>query len=120
MRRLIALFLALPLLCFAAGPSVAPFAPNSAATVTVAVTTTSGSTRVALVGGGPHLLIQSAGTVTAFCEFGTSTVTAATATGLPVQSGVVFTITKPGGATHVACITASSTATIYVTSGDGE
>jgi hypothetical protein len=25
MRRLIALFLALPLLCFAAGPSVAPF-----------------------------------------------------------------------------------------------
>jgi hypothetical protein len=120
MRRLIALFLALPLLASAAGPSVAPFSPNSAATVTVAVTTVSGSTRVALVGGGPHLIIQSAGTADAFCEFGSSTVSAAVATGFPIRSGVVMTLTRPPAATHIACITSASTATVYVTTGDGE
>jgi hypothetical protein len=103
----------------AAGPNPAPFVPNNAATVTVAVTTTSGSTAVALVGGGPQLTITSAGSATAFCEQGASTVTAAVATGFPVMAGVVLTIGRDRNATHVACITAASTATVYYTTGDG-
>jgi hypothetical protein len=118
MRRLIALFLALPLLVWAADPA-SPFRPNSAGTVTVAATTTSGSTRVALVGGGPNISIANAGTSTAFCEFGPSTVTAATATGFPFPSGVVYVAGRALDVTHVACITSTGTATVYVTTGEG-
>ena len=104
-----------------AGPSLAPFAPNTAATVTVACTTTSGSTRVALVGSSRQAIVQSAfdSPSIAFFEFGTSTGTAATATGLPIQPGVVMTLNIPKDATHVIGITAATTATLYVTTGDG-
>jgi hypothetical protein len=119
MRRLIALFLALPLLASAAGPSVAPFSPNSAATVTVAVTTVSGSTRVALVGGGTEVIITNAGPSTAFMELGTSTATAAVATGFPLLAGEIITLGLDSKVTHVVAITSSSTATVYVTTGEG-
>ena len=102
-----------------AGPSTAPFRPNAAATVTVAATTTSGSTTVALVGAGTDLLITNAGTGTAFFEQGTSTQTAATATGLPLLPGEVLTIGRHVGSTHVVAITATGTATVYVTTGEG-
>jgi hypothetical protein len=103
------------------------FAPNSAATATVACTTTSGSTRVALVGAlGDSLarkqcIVQSAfdSPATAFIEFGTSAGTAATTTGFPVAPGAILCLTIPAGATHVIGITAASTATVYVTTGEG-
>src|SRR5688572_24204715 len=97
-----------------AGNALASFCPNSAATVTVACTTTSGSTRVALVGKPRQIIVQSLSTsaAPAFVEFGTSTVTAATATGFPVQAGAVICLTVPSDATHVAGITATSTATV--------
>ena len=98
----------------------AAFAPNSAATVTVAATTTSGSTRVALVGNGSSVLITNAGTATAFVELGTSAGTSATTTGLPVLSGEILCLTRPAGVTHAIAITATGTATVYVTTGDGD
>lgn len=103
-----------------AGNARSAFVPNSAATVTVAATTTSGSTRVALVGGGPNLLVTNAGTATAFVEIGSSTATAATTTGFPVLSGMCVSIGRPAGSTHAVAITASGTATVYVTTGDGD
>ena len=105
-----------------AGSSLASFAPNTAATVVVACTTTSGSTRVALVGGAKQVVVQSAfdSPSIAFCEFGTSTGTAAVATGFPIQPGAILTLTVPPGATHFIGITNASTATVYVTTGDGD
>jgi hypothetical protein len=100
------------------------FVPSPAGTVTVAATTTSGSTRVALVGGGRNLLITNAGSGTAFIEFGTSTATAATTTGMPLLSGEILCIGRPdvsgAPATHAVAITATGTATVYVTTGDGD
>lgn len=103
-----------------AGSPLSSFTPNTAATVTVAATTTSGSTAVALVGGGRSITLTNAGPSTAFVEVGTSTQTAATATGMPLLAGEVFTITRPTAATHVIAITAASTATVYATTGDGD
>lgn len=105
-----------------AGAALESFCPNSAAGVLVACTTTSGSTRVALVGSSNSLLVQSLSTSPspAFIEFGSSTVTAAVTTGLLVQPGVVMVLKKPPGATHVAGITAATTASVYVTTGDGD
>ena len=104
-----------------AGNALDAFAPNSAATVVVACTTTSGSTRVALVGNAKNCIIQSAfdSPSMAFVEFGSSTVTAATTTGFPMQPGAILDLQVPRGATHIAGITAASTATVYVTTGDG-
>lgn len=105
-----------------AGHGLASFSPNSAATATVACTTTSGSTRVALVGSSKQVIVQSLSTsaAPAFIEFGSSTVSAATATGFPIQPGAILCLTVPQGATHVAGITATSTATVYVTTGEGD
>lgn len=96
------------------------FAPNSAGTVTVAATATSGSTRVALVGSGSNLLVQNAGTSVAFFEVGTSSGTAAVATGLPIQPGMALTLRRDPQATHAIAITSSGTATVYVTTGEGQ
>ena len=104
-----------------AGHALDAFAPGSAATVVVACTTTSGSTRVALVGRAKNCIVQSAfdSPALAFVEFGSSTVTAATATGFPIQPGGILCLRVPENATHIAGITAASTATVYVTTGDG-
>ena len=100
-------------------PATGPFRQNTASTVTVAATTTSGSTRVALVGTGCDLCVQNVGSATAFIEFGDSTVSAATATGFPLLPSAVLVIGKNPSATHAAAITASGTATVYVTTGEG-
>ena len=95
------------------------FVPNPAGTVTVATTTTSGTTRVAIVGSGRNLVITNAGTGVAFIELGASSVTALVATSMPVLSGEVLCLGR-GEVTHIAAITATGTATVYVTSGDGD
>ncbi len=59
-----------------------------------------------------------AGGAVCFIAFGTSAVTAAV-TDTPILPGSVQTFSVPGTATHVAGITASSTQTLYFTSGEG-
>jgi hypothetical protein len=100
--------------------SLSAFTPNTAATVTVAVTSSSGSTAVALVGGGQSINLTNAGPAIAFVELGPSTQTAAVATGFPLLPGEVFTVTRTRNATHVVAITSASTATVYATTGDGD
>lgn len=102
------------------------FQANSGAnTVRLAVTTTSGSTRAALPTASPSSVIRifNAGSAIAYVAIGTSTVTAtvpaaAGANGsMPVGSGI--TEIQVAGNTHVAAITASGTADLYFTVGEG-
>lgn len=92
-----------------------PFTPGASATLSASNTTG----RVALGGSGFQVLIYSAGSATTFIAFGDSTVTATTS-GIAIPSGFNRIFTIPAGATHVAGITASSTATVYFTRGDGQ
>lgn len=100
------------------GNARSAFVPNSAGTATLSATATTGS--AALVGNGPNLLVTNAGTATVFVELGVSGVTATVAAGLPILSGMCMALGRPPRATHIAGITASGTATVYVTTGDGD
>lgn len=97
-----------------------PFTPG--ASVTLAATTTSGtSSATALpLPTNRQVLVSNAGTVAAFVQFGTSTVEALVATSLPVLAGSNLVLTLPAAVTHVAAITGTSTATVYVTVGHGQ
>ena len=93
------------------------FRPNTAATVTHAVTTTS-TTPTALVGGGDSVMLTNTGGV-AFVALGTSAIAASTTTSFPMLSGEVLVLGRHKDATHVVAITASGTSTLYVTTGEG-
>jgi hypothetical protein len=93
------------------------------ATGSLAVTTSSGSTRAALGTFGDrrtrHVRLFNGGAATAFFEVGLSTVTAAAATSIPIASGATEIFGIPNDATHIAAITAADTATLYYTPGEG-
>ena len=65
------------------------------------------------------------GTVPVFVAFGGASVDAAVpadngmANGMPIAPGRETGVTVPGGATHVSVITATGTATVYLTAGAG-
>lgn len=77
------------------------------------------SASVAYNGTGPCLAIENTGSVGVFIKSGSSTVTAAT-TDNYLAPGKGYIFTKGNSETHLACITASSTATIYMQSGNGD
>jgi hypothetical protein len=52
-------------------------------------------------------------------ETGASTIEATTTTGYPILAGQSKVITVAPTTTHIACIVASSTHTLYVTVGSG-
>ena len=97
-----------------------PFSPNS--TVSLAVTTATGSVAFGKgITNPPSVRVYNAGVVTVFINAGGAAVTAAV-TDLPIAPGTVETLNlsgKTSPSTHVAAITASGTATIYFTPGDG-
>ena len=70
--------------------------------------------------GGYQVRIYNAGSATAFVRFGTDTIEATTGAGMPIPSGQTEVFTMASTVTHMAAITASSTATLYVTTGYGE
>jgi hypothetical protein len=86
-------------------------------TASLAVTTSTG--RVALAADASTVRLYNAGTATAFVKFGDVTVTAAT-TNMPIPAGAIEAFRPPGASTHIAAITSSGTATLYVTSGEGQ
>lgn len=88
-------------------------------TVSISASTASSSVALSVSGTNSQVLVTNSGTTTAFFEFGTSGVTASTSTSCPVLAGTQQVFTKPLTATHAAAIMASSTATIYFTSGAG-
>jgi hypothetical protein len=97
-------------------------------TVAVSVTTTTG--RIALPGTAINVsrqfMFTNIGTVPVFWTSGDSAVNAVVPVvggasgGAPIQPGTQVSHTIPNGHTHVAFITASGTATVYVTPGQGE
>lgn len=94
-----------------------PMTPGE--TVTLAATTA--SARVAL----PTALISQVmvtnapGAGLAFVSFGNDTVSAAVASSTPILPGVAYVFTVPSGATHMAAITGTGSATLYATVGQG-
>ncbi len=105
-----------------------PFVPNNQGTKSLSVTTTSGSTVVALdLLGATQLEFTNDGSVTVFVRWGLASVGAATvpagATGgsYPVGPGAKVVVSiGPSEVTHACAITASSTATLYITPGRGQ
>lgn len=92
-----------------------PFRPEG--TASLAVTNATG--RVAMDGGGPMAaLVTNTGATIAYIKFGDATVNAAI-TDMPILSLTSQVFTPPVNATHMAGITASSTTTLTVTSGNG-
>src|SRR5690242_17990882 len=96
-----------------------PFRPLSATTASLAVTTATGS--VALLGQAMQYRVFNAGASTIFVELGNSAVTAVLATAMPIPAGAVEYLSAPVAvaAPYLAAITASGTATVYTTGGEG-
>jgi hypothetical protein len=95
------------------------FHPEPASTVNLAVTNATGRVQLAGTRGASKAIrVVNKGSADVFIEFGDSTVVAAVATGMivPANQTEVFDV---GLATHMAAITAASTATLYATSGVG-
>lgn len=113
--------------------NVQPFTPNYSKTKSISVTNSSSSatldaTDVASTptnpGAGPSggnnvMRILNAGPSTVFVRFGVGAQTAVT-TDMPILAGSVELFTKTPATDTVAAITASSTATLYITCGEGQ
>jgi hypothetical protein len=115
-------YLIATLLAFAATFAFAiPFSPTTAGTITHTCTNSTARLAVAAaISGQTQLEVQNVSTVTIFVEPGDVTVTAAVATGYPVLAGQSKLITVTSNVTHVACIAASGSNTLYVTVGRGD
>lgn len=69
---------------------------------------------------GTHIIrVYNAGSVAVFIEFGNSTVTASTTADTPIAPGSVESFHVFPYETHVAAITASGSATVYFSPGEG-
>lgn len=90
------------------------------ATVTRAVTTTSANVARTAFGFSNEpcrIRVANVGSVVAFVEFGGNAVAATVAASIPILPNTVEIFEIRGDETHVAAITASSTATVYLTTG---
>ena len=108
------------LLALLATPAVAQqaFRTDGAATVTLSATGTTSRVQIqSAVPGAPNARLYNSGTVVVFVNCGDVTVVATTAAGLPVAPGSVEVLGCQN--THIAGITASGSATLYVTPGPG-
>lgn len=96
------------------------FTPTGA---TVAVSATTVTSNAALSAGnttnGFDLRVHNAGSALAFVAFGASSAITATTASMPVPAGAVEVFSCGSQITHMAAITASGTATVYATPGQG-
>jgi hypothetical protein len=99
------------------------FAPFAGSTVNLSAGTSSARVAKATLPAGSsashELRIVNSGTIIVFVEFGDSTVAATTTTGLPILPNTVESFMLNASQTHIAAITAASTAVIYFTTGLG-
>jgi hypothetical protein len=94
------------------------FSPVGATVNLTAGTTTGSVALTAFPGnGGADIRVHNAGSVVAFINFGGSTVAATTAAGMPLAASNTAVFSVGPGVTHLAAITASSTAVVYATTG---
>lgn len=96
--------------------AMSAFAFTAGSTQTIAATTTSANTVLGAAATGV-LQIANTGTTVAFVAIGTSAQTAS-ATSYPILPGATVVISG-GSATNIAAMTASGTATLYVSRGTG-
>lgn len=94
--------------------NIPTFAPGNVTSNVVASTT---SATAAMDANALVVRVYNSGSVTAFIRFGRTTATATTSD-MPLPPGAVETFSK-GSYDVLAAITASGTATVYVTSGEG-
>lgn len=94
-----------------------PFRGSPGATVNIAATTTSARVQIAPIATPGEYRIRNGGSVDVFFREGDSSVTATTTTDMSLSAGAIEILTF--GSTHLAAITASGTATLYITPGDG-
>jgi hypothetical protein len=104
------------------------FTPRRAGTTAIAATTSSSSTQVRAAAAVPNfpqnLRIFNAGAVTVYVETGDANTVAVKPSGgtlgaMPIAAGQTIGIGLKAGDTHVAVLTDSSTATVFVTPGEG-
>lgn len=102
-------------------PSINLFSPKAAGTVSI--TTSGASQNVALGatgGGSRQVRVKNIDTTNlVFINFGNSSVTAATATGVPIGPGETAGFTIDNDDTHVAAISSAGTPVVYFTVGYG-
>ena len=98
--------------------NVPAFTPCGA-TVNISASNSSGNVQVRSANGSSrHCRFFNAGTVTVFVEFGeTNSVVATTSASMPIAAGSTEVISCRFP--YVAAITAASTATLYITPGEG-
>lgn len=98
--------------------STPAFSPMGS-TVNLAATTTTGNVALSGFGaGGGNVRLYNSGTVTVFVAFGGSAVAATTTASMPLPAGAVE-VFAVGEVLYLAGITASGTATVYATIGQG-
>lgn len=113
-----ALLTAALLLVPAAAGAQQAFRWDGAATVTLAATATTGRAQIQTAAGGTQAVrVYNAGTGAVFVACGDVTVVATTAAGLPIAPGSVEVLGC--NQTHIAGITSTGTATVYLTAGTG-
>lgn len=94
-------------------------ASNASASVTFdAKDVSSASLNAGTIGGHSVMRVYNAGTQIAFCRWGTGAQTATTGD-MPLIPGVVEMFSKAWADDTFAAITSSSTATVYITCGEG-
>lgn len=117
------LILGLLLFCGAAfADEVTPLTPITAGTTTISCTSSSAATALTAINSNLpklQLELQNAGSVPIFVDVGTSAITAAVASGYPILAGQSKVISISPRTTHIACIVAVTTTTLYVTVGLG-
>lgn len=90
---------------------------RAGATVSISATTTSANS--AIVGDPQAVQVHNTGTTLAFIAFGTAAGLAATTADIPLPGGATLYLHK-AGATYIAALMASGTATIYACPGDAK
>ena len=102
------------------------FTPRRASTTAIAATTSSSATAVRTTEPAfpQNLRVFNSGSVVVYIEGGTANTVAvkpagATLGAMPVAAGATIGIGLKAGETHIAVITDSSTATVFVTPGEG-
>jgi hypothetical protein len=95
-----------------------PFSPQAGNSITRSVSTSSAS--VAIPGDPTRVRLLTKPTDSpVWVEFGTSGVTASTSTSMRLNAGAIEVFSVPLNVTHIAAITDSGSATLYITPGEG-
>lgn len=101
--------------------NIKSFTPRPASSVNISVSASTQRVLVCADNGDVDIRVMNNGTTTAWITFGTVTIEAAVATGVPIGPGVTEVLRAPNqtGALYIAAIAAGATGTIYFTPGSG-